>query len=134
MIAQIYYPNRKIVAVMGDSAFGFSGMDLETAARYKMPLIIFVINNNGIYTGLDKAKFSAIESSRLPASCLLPETRYEKIAEMVGGKGWLVQTPSELCDAAVKAFKEKEKVCVINVLIDPRGPNTIVRRVFESHK
>ena len=52
--AQHLYPNKKVVMVVGDSAFGFSGMELETAARYNLPLKVVVINNNGIVMGAEE--------------------------------------------------------------------------------
>jgi 2-hydroxyacyl-CoA lyase 1 len=51
--AALVYPNRRVVCVEGDSAFGFSGLELETAVRYKLPITFIIINNNGIYGGLD---------------------------------------------------------------------------------
>jgi len=51
--AQSLYPKKKVVMVVGDSAFGFSGMEIETAARYKLPLKVIIINNNGIGQGVE---------------------------------------------------------------------------------
>ena len=48
------HPDRPVVAIVGDSAFGFSAMEIETAARYNLPLQIFIINNNGIFTGVEE--------------------------------------------------------------------------------
>lgn len=48
--AKIAHPNKPVVAVVGDSAFGFSAMELDTATRYNLPLIIIILNNNGIYS------------------------------------------------------------------------------------
>jgi thiamine pyrophosphate-dependent acetolactate synthase large subunit-like protein len=56
-------------------------MEIETAVRSKLPLLIFVINNNGIYHGLDTAAYS--QTSPLPSTALSPETRYDMIAEVV---------------------------------------------------
>lgn len=52
--AQIHDKSKKVVMVMGDSAFGFSAMELETAARYRLPLKVVIINNNGISIGVDE--------------------------------------------------------------------------------
>jgi len=52
--AQALYPKKKIVMVVGDSAFGFSGMEIETAIRYGMPLKVIILNNNGITSGTEK--------------------------------------------------------------------------------
>jgi 2-hydroxyacyl-CoA lyase 1 len=136
-------PNRtkKIVALEGDSAFGFSGMEIETMARHKMDVMIIVMNNSGIYKGDsgDKATWDrrqeetvadttrTIEASDksskakkgLRSTSLLYETRYEKMAEMVRGRGWLVRTEGDLAQAVREAFLETEKVCLLNVIIDP---------------
>ncbi|EXJ67413.1 uncharacterized protein A1O5_09426 [Cladophialophora psammophila CBS 110553] len=146
---------KKIVALEGDSAFGFSGMEIETMARHKMDVLIIVMNNSGIYKGdaaeenrwremqaqtaRDDTKITATtraptmgkgkgkdeedrkESRRrgLRSTSLLYETRYEFLADMVGGRGWLVRTEDELAEATRLAFIEPEKVCVLNVIIDP---------------
>ena len=52
LAAKAYKPNDWVVAVMGDSAFGFSAMECETLTRYKLGGVIFIINNNGIYSGV----------------------------------------------------------------------------------
>ena len=51
-----------MVCIQGDSAFGFSGMELETIYRYKLPILIIVMNNNGIYFGLNDEQYTAIQS------------------------------------------------------------------------
>lgn len=55
-------PDKKVVCLEGDSAFGFSGMEVETMVRYKLPIIIVIVNNSGIYSGLDKDVFHDIQS------------------------------------------------------------------------
>jgi len=78
--------------VLGDSAFGFSAMEIETAARYKMPLKIIIINNNGI-TGGDESIDEEGNPIVIPPTHLTPYTKYEKIAEAFGGKGISVNCP-----------------------------------------
>lgn len=131
-------PTKKIVALEGDSAFGFSGMEIETMARHRMDIVIIVMNNSGIYKGdaTSSAQWKEMQhrtssndtatsnpqdrSKSLRSSSLLYETRYEKLAEMVGGKGFLIRSEQELESATREAFIEKEKVpCVLNVIIDP---------------
>lgn len=58
MWCKSYAPDKRVICVEGDSAFGFSGMEIETMFRYKLPIIIIVVNNNGIYGGLDKDTFN----------------------------------------------------------------------------
>jgi len=91
---QLAYPDHKIVAVVDDSAFGFryshlcifvhepSAMEIETAVRSALPLLIFVINNNGIYFGLDADTYK--QTKMLPSTALTPDTRYDLIAEVFG--------------------------------------------------
>lgn len=55
-----YHPGKKVICVEGDSAFGFSGMEIETMVRYKLPIVIVVVNNGGIYGGLDTDTYSMI--------------------------------------------------------------------------
>ncbi|KAG9296514.1 hypothetical protein G9A89_015106 [Geosiphon pyriformis] len=120
--AQVKYPNKRIVAIEGDSAFGFSAMEIETAVRAKLPLIIIIINNNGIYQGLDSQEYNSTPISNLPSTALLPEVRYDLIADACGGKGFLVWTPGELGDAVNSALgANREKCVVINVMIQPGG-------------
>lgn len=129
---------KKIIALEGDSALGFSGMEIETMARHRMDIVIIVMNNSGIYKGdatsatqwkemQDRTSSSGTNMSKprdrvksLRSTSLLYETRYEHLAEMVGGKGFFVRSEQELERAVREAFQEKEKVpCVLNVIIDP---------------
>ncbi|KAJ2783986.1 hypothetical protein H4R18_001378 [Coemansia javaensis] len=119
--AQIHYPASRVVAVVGDSAFGFSAMELETAVRSRLPLVVIVINNNGIYFGLERDEYAKLErQGRLPSTALLPDIRYELIAEAVGAVGRLVRTPAEL-GAAVDAALAHDGLTLINCLIKPGG-------------
>jgi len=67
------HPDRRVVCVEGDSAFGFSGMELETACRYKLPIIFIIINNNGIYGGLDPGAVPARRSTETLRTALLTQ-------------------------------------------------------------
>lgn len=81
----------------------------------------FHSNNNGIAGGVDAETFEALQKTNsLPVSALLPETRYEKFAEAVGGKGYLCRTPSEIRAAMTDALKFNG-LAIINVLISPSG-------------
>lgn len=84
--------------VVGDSAFGFSGMELETAARYHLPLKVVVINNNGIVMGTDE-----IEKDSTPKDIsvlhLSPWAKYEQVAIALGGKGRAVNNHADLRNA-----------------------------------
>ena len=121
---------KKIVALEGDSAFGFSAMEVETMARYNMDILIFVINNGGVYHGdsdsadewlaLQKATAShnpAGWKGGLRSTSLGWEVGYENIAEMCGGLGFLVRTEEELERATTEGYKAG-KVTVVNVIVE----------------
>ncbi|KAJ1936505.1 hypothetical protein GGF37_005581 [Kickxella alabastrina] len=119
--AQLHYPSSHIVAIVGDSAFGFSAIELETAVRSHLPLVVIVINNNGIYYGFEKDEFNELDQRGIvPATSLTPEVRYEMIAQAVGARGELVRTPEELGGAVERALGHKG-LSLINCLIAPGG-------------
>ncbi|KAJ1761752.1 hypothetical protein GGH19_004157 [Coemansia sp. RSA 1807] len=119
--AQLHYANQRVVAIVGDSAFGFSAMEIETAVRSRLPLVVIVINNNGIYFGLDAAEYERLEAQgTLPTTALLPDIRYELVAEACGARGLLATTPEEL-GKAVDSAMEHDGVTLINCLIRPGG-------------
>lgn len=118
---------KKIVCLEGDSAFGFSLAEVETMARYGMDILIFVINNGGVYHGDSEDSDAWLKMQQntlqgnlkegLRSSSLGWEVGYEKIAEMCGGKGFLVRTPAELARATEEGFKATVPV-VVNVIIE----------------
>lgn len=57
-----YHPGKKVICVEGDSAFGFSGMEIETMVRYNLPIVIVIVNNSGIYGGFEQEAFDAIRA------------------------------------------------------------------------
>ncbi|XP_038125347.1 2-hydroxyacyl-CoA lyase 1 [Cyprinodon tularosa] len=115
---------QRVVCVEGDSAFGFSGMEVETMCRYNLPVIVIVVNNNGIYSGLDPETWKEMSkmgnlTSVAPPVALLPEARYDEVMTAFGGRGFLVRTPEELQDALQLSLDDWERPCLLNVLIDP---------------
>ncbi|KAF9894373.1 hypothetical protein FE257_007876 [Aspergillus nanangensis] len=124
---------KKIVALEGDSAFGFSAMEIETLARYRIPALIFVVNNSGIYHG-DTTTESAWKTLQdqtaghdtksadgkrgLRSTSLLYETRYEMMATMCGGKGYFVRTEEELEKATREGFLS-DTVTLVNLIVEP---------------
>ncbi|XP_030637083.1 2-hydroxyacyl-CoA lyase 1 isoform X1 [Chanos chanos] len=115
---------QRVVCVEGDSAFGFSGMEVETMCRYKLPVIIIVINNNGIYSGLDSDTWREMEragdmTTLAPPVTLLPDARYEEVMTAFGGGGFLVRTPEELRSALQESLNNTHTPSLINVLIEP---------------
>ncbi|XP_074840636.1 2-hydroxyacyl-CoA lyase 1 isoform X3 [Carettochelys insculpta] len=126
MVVKDQTPEQRVICVEGDSAFGFSGMEVETICRYNLPVIIIVVNNNGIYNGLDANTWKEILESGEPAAlappaCLLPNSHYEQIMSTFGGKGYFVQTPEELRSALKASLAEKQVPSLINVMIDPQS-------------
>jgi oxalyl-CoA decarboxylase len=104
----------RVVAIEGDSAFGFSGMEIETICRYNLPITVIVFNNGGIYRGDD-----INEASSDPApTTLMYKARYDKLIEAFGGRGLHVETPQELAGAFTQAL-DSRKPALINCLIDP---------------
>lgn len=91
--AAVAHPDRPIVSVFGDAAIGFSGMEIETACRYKLPVKIIVLNNGGIGSGL--AEFPE-DRSTLPPRAMTIGSGYEKVMEAFGGKGFYVDDPKDL--------------------------------------
>lgn len=114
--AATVFPDRPVVAVEGDAGFGFSGMEVETACRYKLPIKIIVLNNGGIGGGIEE-----LPSDRpVPPSVLTPGARYDKMMASFDGKGILVKDPADLRGALDEAMAFDGPV-LINVLIHPRA-------------
>src|SRR5262249_56859117 len=88
--AAVAHPEKKVVAVEGDSAFGFSGMEVETACRYRLPITFVILNNNGIGGGVDE-----FDPANVPVSVYTPRAHYERIAEAFGGRGLFVPKPHQ---------------------------------------
>ncbi|MBD5641539.1 MAG: oxalyl-CoA decarboxylase [Desulfovibrio sp.] len=106
---------RSVVAIEGDSAFGFSGMDFATIARFKLPVTVIVFNNGGIYNGIGVNLSKDPSDDRDPAPTTLDiNARYEKIGECFGAQSYYVQTPAELEKALTESIASK-KPCFINV-------------------
>jgi oxalyl-CoA decarboxylase len=106
---------KPVLAVEGDSAFGFSGMEVETICRYGLPVCIVIFNNNGIYRGTD---VNPAGGSDPATTVFVKDARYEKIIEAFGGVGVHVTTPDELARAVNKAM-DSGKPTLINAVIDP---------------
>jgi len=102
---------KPVVAIEGDSAFGFSGMEIETICRYELPVVTVIFNNNGVYRG------DAPGSAYSPTG-LLRDARYEKIIEAFGGAGYHVTDTPGLTKALSEALASG-KPALINAVIDP---------------
>lgn len=126
MVVKDEAPEKRVVCVEGDSAFGFSGMEVETICRYNLPIVIIVVNNNGIYSGFDEDAWASMLQAGDPASIappvsLKPNARYEQVMMAFGGKGYFVRTPEELQRALNSSFLDKNVPSLINVMIDPQS-------------
>ncbi|MDQ3728814.1 MAG: acetolactate synthase [Actinomycetota bacterium] len=113
--AKIAHPDRQVCLLLGDGAFGFSGMEFDTMARHGIP-VVGVIGNNGIWA-LEHHPMMFLYGYSVAAK-LRPETRYDQVAEALGCHSELVREPDELKPALERAF-ESGKPALVNVLTDP---------------
>jgi oxalyl-CoA decarboxylase len=105
---------KPVLAVEGDSAFGFSGMEVETICRYRLPVCVVIFNNDGIYRGTD-----VNSAGSDPATTVFVKgSRYDKMIEAFGGVGVNATSPDEL-KCAVNAAMDSGKPTLINAVIDP---------------
>jgi len=115
LAAKLARPDRQVVLLQGDGAFGFSGMEWDTLVRHNVP-VVSVIGNNGIWA-LEKHPMEAIYGYSVVAE-LRPGTRYDEVVRALGGHGELVSAPAELRPALERAFAS-DRPAVVNVLTDP---------------
>lgn len=115
MAARLAHPERQVVVMFGDGALGFSGMDLETLVRLKLPAAC-IVGNNGIW-GLEKHPMRGLYGYDVVAD-LRPEIRYDKMMEAFGGRGDLVRAPEDLAPALKRALDAGEPY-LVNVITDP---------------
>ncbi len=110
---------KQVVAVMGDSAFGFSGMDFATVCRFKLPVVVVIFNNGGIYNaaGVNPSTDPRVEHDPAPTTLDI-NARYNMIAEAFGGKGYYVTTPDQLTEALNEAIAAKAPA-IIDVQLSP---------------
>jgi oxalyl-CoA decarboxylase len=113
-IAATVETGHKVLAIEGDSAFGFSGMEVETICRYGLPVCIVIFNNDGIYRGTDVNKAGADPATTV----FVKGARYDKMMEAFGGVGVNATTPDDL-KRAVNAALDSGKPTLINAVIDP---------------
>jgi len=112
-IAAAIETGNQVLAVEGDSAFGFSGMEIETICRYNLPICVVIFNNGGIYRGIDENK----DDSNISTTVFVKGARYDVMMEAFGGKGYNVSSPNELLQVVRKAI-ESGKPTLINAVID----------------
>ena len=114
--AAVVHPDRPVVAVEGDSGFGFSGMEIETMCRYKLPVKIIILNNGGIGGGVSELP----TDTPIPPGVLTPHARYDQMIDGFGGKGFLVDDPKNLA-ATLRGAMAFDGPTIVNVLLDPEA-------------
>jgi oxalyl-CoA decarboxylase len=115
-IAAAVETGKPVLAVEGDSAFGFSGMEIETICRYRLPVCVVIFNNDGIYRGTDVNTASADPATTV----FVKGARYDKMIEAFGGVGVNATSPDEL-RRAVNAAMDSGQPTLINAVIDPKA-------------
>ncbi len=114
-IAAAVETGNPVLCIEGDSAFGFSGMEVETICRYNLPVCIVIFNNNGIYRGTDKNESGGAD---VATTVFVENARYDMMMKAFGGEGVNVTNPDEL-SRAVNAAMDSGKPTLINAVIDP---------------
>lgn len=113
-IAAAVETGKPVLAIEGDSAFGFSGMEIETICRYNLGICVVVFNNNGIYRGTD---VNPTGGSDVAPTVFVKDSRYDKMMEAFGGKGVYVTNPDELSRVVIEAM-DSGRPTLINAVID----------------
>jgi oxalyl-CoA decarboxylase len=112
-VAAAVVTGQPVIAVEGDSAFGFSGMEVETICRYKLPVCIVILNNNGVYKGTDVNP----RGGEVAPTVFVKDARYEKLMEAFGGVGVYARTPEELRKGMEQALRSRRPT-LVNAVID----------------
>ena len=113
-VAAAVETGQNVIAIEGDSAFGFSGMEVETICRYNLPVCVVVMNNNGVYRGTD---VNPTGGTDVAPTVFVKGARYDKLMEAFGGVGVHATTPAELRKAMEEAIRSR-KPTLINAVID----------------
>jgi acetolactate synthase-1/2/3 large subunit len=116
MAAKLARPDRQVILLSGDGAFGFSAMEFDTMVRHRIP-VVCVVGNNGIWA-LEKHPMEFLYGYSVAAD-LRPGTRYDQVVEALGGHGELVERPQDVGPALERAFQSGAPA-LVNVLTDPR--------------
>jgi oxalyl-CoA decarboxylase len=113
-IAAAIETGNPVLAVEGDSAFGFSGMEIETICRYNLPVCVVIFNNDGIYRGTD---VNPLGGDPAP-TVFVQGARYDRMIEAFHGVGVNATSPDELRRAVNEAM-DSGRPTLINAVIDP---------------
>lgn len=118
--SKVCHPEMNVVTIQGDSAFGFSGMEIESAVRSKLGIIFVIMNNSGIYHGTENS--DNYDVNKLPPTMLTQDCRYDIVANGLGGKGYLVKDLVSLERAyrdALQVTQTESRPCLLNIIIEP---------------
>ncbi|XP_053373644.1 2-hydroxyacyl-CoA lyase 1-like [Mercenaria mercenaria] len=117
-----YAPDKRVICIQGDSAFGFSGFEVETVCRYRLPIVFVIINNNGITRSFNEEVFNSLEETdRLishPPTVLSPNARYDKVLAAFGGNGYFVEKPEDIQKALRESLANKKQASMLNIMIN----------------
>ncbi len=113
-VAAAVVTGQPVIAIEGDSAFGFSGMEVETICRYNLPVCVVVFNNNGVYRGTD---VNLSGGTDVAPTVFVKGARYEMMMQAFGGVGVVAHTPDELHAAMAEAIASGRPT-LINAIID----------------
>jgi len=113
-VAAAVESGQPVIAIEGDSAFGFSGMEVETICRYNLPVCVVIFNNNGVYRGTDVNPKGGPD---VAPTVFVKDARYEKLMEAFGGVGVYATTPAELRSGMEEAIRSRRPT-LINAVID----------------
>jgi thiamine pyrophosphate-dependent acetolactate synthase large subunit-like protein len=120
MAAKIEHPERPVVAICGDFAFGLAAMELETAVRHKVPIVVVVANNDGNGSSL-RLRMHLADGGAESGMMFQPGLRYERIMATFGGRAEHVDRPGDIGPALARALAGGRPAC-INVAVDPDAP------------
>jgi oxalyl-CoA decarboxylase len=113
-VAAAVVSGQQVIAIEGDSAFGFSGMEVETICRYNLPVCVVILNNNGVYRGDEINPTGGKDPSPM---VFVKDARYEMLMQAFGGVGVHATTPDELRKAMEEAIRSRRPT-LINARID----------------
>ncbi|MGH8748612.1 MAG: thiamine pyrophosphate-dependent enzyme, partial [Burkholderiales bacterium] len=113
-VAAAVVGKQQVIAIEGDSAFGFSGMEVETICRYDLPVCVVILNNSGVYRGDETNPTGGRDPAPL---AFVKDARYEKLMEAFGGAGAHATTPDALRKAMEEAIRSRRPT-LINAVID----------------
>src|SRR5262249_25107219 len=108
--AKKMYPNKKVLVLSGDGSFGLNGFDFETCIRFNLP-VTCVVANDAAWGQIRGPQVMIFGAERAPATKLAP-TRYDKVVEAFGGRGYHVEDPTQLTATIKEALDSGETSCV----------------------